>query len=131
MPVDFPSGPSLNQLYSSGDRTWKWNGTGWQNVPGSLSTATNAINVTGGTVTATTGEFSGNVTMTGTGGLKVASGTTAERPTGANGYIRYNSSLGTLEAYVQSSWQVIGNSSLDYGSVTGAVTSTFDYGALS
>lgn len=32
MPLDFPNSPTLNQTYTVGDRTWKWNGTGWEAV---------------------------------------------------------------------------------------------------
>ena len=73
---------------------------------------------------------SGDITMSGTGALQVASGTTAQRPTAATGLIRYNSTIGCLETYVQSAWQVIANTSLDYGLITSMANSTFDYGAL-
>lgn len=29
MPIDFPNSPTLNQEFSSGTSTWKWNGTKW------------------------------------------------------------------------------------------------------
>lgn len=29
MPVDFPSTPATGETYTSGDRTWKYNGTAW------------------------------------------------------------------------------------------------------
>jgi hypothetical protein len=82
-------------------------------------------------LSATTGAFSGDVTMGGTGALKVANGTTAQRPTPATGQIRYNTTLGALESYVQGVWQVIANTALDYGLITSASDTTFDYGALS
>ena len=73
----------------------------------------------------------GDIAMTGTGAIDVASGTTAERPSPAsNGMVRYNATLGCLESYVQSAWQVVANTSLDYGLVTSASTTTFDYGGL-
>ena len=84
-----------------------------------------------GKASATSPTFSGNVTMSGTGAIKVANGTTAQRPTGANGMVRYNTTLGALESYVQGAWQVIANTALDYGLITSASTTTFDYGALS
>lgn len=82
-------------------------------------------------LSATTGTFSGDVTMSGTGALKVANGTTAQRPTASNGQIRYNTTLGALESYVSGAWQVIANTALDYGLITSASDTTFDYGALS
>jgi hypothetical protein len=76
------------------------------------------------------GTVSGDITMSGTGALRVANGTTAQRPTGANGMTRYNTTLGCLEAFVQGAWQVIVNTALDYGLITSAADTTFDYGAL-
>jgi hypothetical protein len=105
-------------------------GTWGISITGSAATATTATNQSGGTVSATTGTFSGDVTQTGTGALRVANGTTAQRPTGANGQLRYNSSLGCLESFVQGAWQVIANTALDYGLITTAADTTFDYGAL-
>jgi hypothetical protein len=32
MAIDFPSSPSLNQTYTAGNYTWKWNGQGWENI---------------------------------------------------------------------------------------------------
>jgi hypothetical protein len=73
----------------------------------------------------------GDVNLNGTGAVKVPSGTTGERPSPAtNGDVRYNTTLGCLESYVQSMWQIIANTSLDYGLITSSPTSTFDYGAL-
>jgi hypothetical protein len=74
--------------------------------------------------------LTGDLANTSTGYLQVAAGTTAQRPTGANGMTRYNTTLGCLEAFVQGAWQVIANASLDYGLITSATTTTFDYGAL-
>jgi hypothetical protein len=30
MPLDFPTPPSLNQVYSFGGKSWKWNGAAWE-----------------------------------------------------------------------------------------------------
>ncbi len=32
MPIDFPASPTLNQTYTFGNYTWKWNGLGWENI---------------------------------------------------------------------------------------------------
>jgi hypothetical protein len=93
-------------------------------VPGTLDVTLAAT--FDSTITAT-----GDVTLNSTGAVKVPSGTTGERPSPAtNGDVRYNTTLDCLEAYVQSMWQIIANTSLDYGLITSSPTSTFDYGAL-
>lgn len=40
MAIDFPDTPLVNDTFTSGDRTWKWNGTAWRIVipAGDLST---------------------------------------------------------------------------------------------
>lgn len=30
MSLNFPSSPIIDQLYSYGERTWKWNGIYWE-----------------------------------------------------------------------------------------------------
>ena len=29
MPLDFPTSPTLNEIYTFGGRSWQWNGTAW------------------------------------------------------------------------------------------------------
>lgn len=40
MAIDFPDSPSVDQTYTSGDRTWRWDGEKWlvvnQNAANSL-----------------------------------------------------------------------------------------------
>ena len=48
--------------------------------------------------------FIKNGTCSGTGAFKVSAGTTAQRPTGANGQLRYNSTLNILEGYINGAW---------------------------
>lgn len=36
MPLTFPSGPSVNDTYTDGSRTWQWNGTTWKIVTSAL-----------------------------------------------------------------------------------------------
>ena len=49
-------------------------------------------------------DASQNANCTSTGAIKVSSGTTANRPTGVNGMIRYNTSNNTFETYLSGSW---------------------------
>lgn len=44
MALDFPSSPALNDTYTSGGKTWKWNGSGWQLVSDGVITTTNLSN---------------------------------------------------------------------------------------
>lgn len=88
------------------------------------------VELSGGSGTLTT--ITNNVDNTATGYFDLPAGTTAQRPGTPNtGMIRYNSTLGCLESYVQSAWQVIANTTLDYGLITSTTATTFDYGALS
>ena len=73
-------------------------------VTGNAATATTATNQSGGTVAATTGTFSGNVTLSGTGTIQVPVGTTAQRPTAVQGMIRYNTTRGCFEGYDGTQW---------------------------
>jgi hypothetical protein len=57
MPLDFPSSPALNQVYSFGGKSWKWNGAAWETYNDNLGVdfvetvngLTGAVGVTGGT----------------------------------------------------------------------------------
>ena len=48
------------------------------------------------------------LTFSSTGAIKVPIGTTAQRPTGANGFIRYNTDLDRFEGYRETAWGAIG-----------------------
>ena len=52
-------------------------------------------------------KFNGDVTLSGTGSLKVPVGTTAQRPTPAAGMFRYNTTEGKFEGYT-TEWGEIG-----------------------
>lgn len=74
------------------------------------TTLSSSLGVTG-TTTVSTLTGTGDATFSGTGQVKVPSGTTAQRSgSPANGMIRYNSSNSTLEGYAGGAW---GNIDLD------------------
>ncbi len=59
---------------------------------------------------------SGDVNLTGTGAVQVPAGTTAERPAGATGDFRFNSTLGKFEGYNGSAWGAVGGGATGGGS---------------
>lgn len=50
MALDFPTSPSLNDTYTLGSRTWRWNGVGWV-LTGTTSVRSVAAGATSGTLT--------------------------------------------------------------------------------
>jgi hypothetical protein len=131
MTLDFPSSPALNDTYTKSGRTWVWNGSGWIVQPVTLTSGavTTALGYTPLSVNG--GTLQGDVSNSATGFFDLPSGTTAQRPGSPNtGMVRYNTTLGCIESYVQGQWQVVANTTLDYGLITSAADTTFDYGAL-
>jgi len=96
-----------------------------------VNSATHRVGI--GTATPTSLlHVAGDVTVSGTGFLSIPAGTGAQRPTSSlvNGMLRYNTSIGAVEAYVQNQWGVLLTPSLDYGSVSAAATNSLDYGSV-
>jgi hypothetical protein len=64
---------------------------------------TNTVTLNSATIVAPS-----ELSISSTGAVKLPSGTTAERPSGTAGQIRYNSSLGRYEGYANSAWNALG-----------------------
>jgi hypothetical protein len=80
MPLDFPSTPSLNELYTFNSKTWKWDGAGWI----SYNFALVGVGV-GGSGAGSTGP-QGNTGPTGPAGSNGITGATGPTgPAGSNG----------------------------------------------
>ena len=88
--IDFPNSPTLNQIYTNGTQTYKWNGSSWRLVrtsavgptgptgPAGLdSTAIGATGPTGPTGPAVTGPTGAPSTVTGPTGATGATGSFA------------------------------------------------------
>ena len=43
MAINFPDSPSLNDTHTASDGTWKWDGTTWKGVAGTLPTASSTV----------------------------------------------------------------------------------------
>ena len=71
MAFDFPSAPTLNQVYTYAGKSWKWNGEGWALLTNSLSSL--LLNEGSFTVTVAPTTLTGNQTQT----IQNATGTVA------------------------------------------------------
>lgn len=81
--IDFPDSPSLNDTFTSGDRTWIWNGTVWNTVT-TQEGPTGPTGATGDTgPTGPTGATGADSNVTGPTGATGDTGPTG--PTGADG----------------------------------------------
>ena len=89
-----------------------------------LGLATKASPTFSGTVTS-----GGDIVMSGTGSLQIPTGTTAQRPTGATGDIRFNTTTTAFEGYNGSAWGEIANG-VPIGSVFNLATTTVPTGFL-
>ena len=69
-------------------------------------------------------DITGNQLFTSTGAIKIPVGTTAQQPTGVQGYIRYNTTLSRFEGYNGTSWELFGPDLLSGNNrlVNGAMT---------
>lgn len=86
-----------------------------QNTTGNAATATNAttaVNVSGGTANVTTLTASADSAFTSTGAVQLSSGTTGERPAGAAGKLRFNTTTAEFEGYNGASWASVGGSAI-------------------
>ena len=77
------------------------------------TTTTNTVTLNAATVVAPT-----ELTISSTGAVKLPSGTTAQRPSGTAGQIRYNSTLTRYEGYANSEWNPLGAGATGGGSDT-------------
>jgi len=85
-----------------------------------------------GNVTPNTASFT-TLTLTGTGASKLNVGSTAQRPGGVNGMIRYNVTTSLMEGYINSAWRSLGlvttvntGTGLQGGPITSTGTITID-----
>ena len=86
------------------------------------TTANAALPKAGGTLTGallgTSATFSGDVVLNALTSIKVPVGTTAQRPSGANGMLRYNSTDAQFEGYADGAWGAIAGGGGDTQTIT-------------
>ena len=84
MAINFPTSPTVGQIYNFSQRSWIWNGEGWQAAPGPLTAgATGPTGPTGAGATGPTG--AGATGPTGADGPTGPTGAGATGPTGPTG----------------------------------------------
>ena len=49
MPLNFPDSPTLNEIYTSGSNSWRWDGTVWNALSSSIVGIDGTTGVTGAT----------------------------------------------------------------------------------
>jgi hypothetical protein len=117
MAINFPTSPNVNDIYTDGDMSWKWDGSSWEavfetNIPiPSQSGQTGEYLQTDGTtlswepITSATATAVSDQANTSTGYFDLPAGTTAQRPgTPATGMIRFNETDTSLEHYADGTW---------------------------
>jgi hypothetical protein len=98
-----------------------------------------ALTLYGGSGNASISSDSANLSLTtqsnvvnvasSTGSIVIPAGTTAERPTGVNGMLRYNTSNAAFEGFANSSWGAIGGSA-GGGGLTWSTVQTANFTAV-
>jgi hypothetical protein len=61
-------------------------------------------------------DSAGNANFSGTGAIKIQSGTTAQRPSASTGMLRFNSDLSKFEGYNGTAWSSVGGGATGGGS---------------
>jgi len=93
VPINFPISPTLNQVYTFGNRTWTWNGSTWVVVP--LSGPTGPTGPAGPTDLSSNNTWTGTQTFAGTSAkfgvvLNDAAEVATVSATAATGTINYD-----------------------------------------
>jgi hypothetical protein len=113
--IDFPNAPSLNEVFSIGLQTWRWDGTAWNLVIAQVLGPTGAQGATGSasTVTGPRGE---------TGAFTITAVTPPASPTAGDAW--FNAETGQIYVYYDSYWVESASSNIGLQGATGATGAT-------
>ena len=113
MAINFPDSPSVNDIHTSGDMSWKWDGTTWKATIATSIPIPSQSGQTGEFLTTDGTNMSWEPVVTNpydtatasTGYFDVPAGTTAQRPgSPASGNLRFNSETEAMEHYGGTGW---------------------------
>jgi len=131
MAIEFPANPTTNVTFTVGSITYKWDGAKWiglgvtptdRLIEGSNKLEINASNNliwTGNNVGIGTDSPAVSLDLSdNTDAVALPTGTTAQRPSGTDAYIRKNSTNNALEFYTGTEWVEIITDYFPTGSTT-------------
>ena len=100
MALNFPTGSTLNQLYTSGDRVWLWNGFAWEEKKTFVNTfngSTGAVGISAGSnITITQNGLTFTISSSGGGITGITGATGATGSQGSQGITGATGSEGSL-----------------------------------
>ena len=133
MAINFPTSPSVNDIYIDGDMSWKWDGSSWEAVietsipiPSQSGQAGEYLQTDGTNMSweLVTGGAEYDSATVSSGYFDVPAGTTAQRPGAAYiGNIRYNIDLEAMEHYSGTAWVKFAGSN---PTISGSSPTSFD-----
>lgn len=116
MAADFPSSPSIDDIYNYGSRSWKWTGTAWELQVTEIEGPTGPVGPTGPTGPGITGPTGDTGPIGPSGGPTGPTGDTGPTgptgPTGATGRITY-AATAPADPYLGEVWVDSSVDSLD------------------
>jgi len=123
MPLNFPTSPVLNQLYTFNGKTWKWDGAGW--VSYNVAIVGSGGGITGDYVR-TLNSFTGGVTVAAGSGISVSGtgGTITISTTGSLTVGDYVATFNGRTGNVQGVSAIASGTGISVSGATGAVTIT-------
>ena len=113
--IDFPNSPTLNQVFTSGIQSWKWDGTVWNLLVSTVVGATGPTGAQGAasTVTGPTGSR---------GSFSISAVTPPASPSVGDAW--FNAETGQIYVYYDSYWVESASSNIGLGGPTGSTGPT-------
>lgn len=99
MPLDFPSSPTLNQVYTFSGRSWIWNGTAWDVNTSGASSVAGVSSLTGTTGEVEVSGLTGDITVGLPNNVTISGNLTVLGNINTNGYFLADGSIVTKTGF--------------------------------